>query len=529
MFKLKCFVSIPIVLSLALTSCSLSDEGTTSGITDIETGGKFAGVLHSPSGELEPNAQVSLIPANYNPIVDSFEIQRTTTETDELGYYEFSDVDSGTYAIEIRNKSYTIGHYRSNIIMTSDSLISFVDTLLPTSTVTIKIPLHKLETEGRLYILNTTFSSGVTVMNDSLGTVEFTSIPPGVYPIPKYYSSTKSFDVTIGIDEMTISPDENIILEYKESSSQSLSLSSIESSSSEVASQTSSSVIATPLSSSDNSSSSVVSSSEEQSSSSIALVSSSELVMESSNYYLDTTEIIHLNGGNEFIDINTDFEYDWMSYGLTFELWVKFDLIEDNTHMIHLSRGSDYEYMISLGVTLDNTVGSLTYSVCNESFCNINSEMQQEKLDSVIHIGLWTQVAVTLTPTGTLSMYVNGVLEKEVQEDISLIPTVTSRSHNFLGTNSKITEGRVLGEMDNIRIWNRALSSEELLNNLYSTTDHLSDTDKLVASYDFNYNPIYAHRVTDASGNDHHADLMFMNGMYGVNTSNWQEQVDLRP
>lgn len=78
--------------------------------------------------------------------------------------------------------------------------------------------------------------------------------------------------------------------------------------------------------------------------------------------------------------------------------------------------------------------------------------------NSSINLNEWTFCAVTISESGTITHYVNG----NTYTDTFSAPKVDSSGQFALATDGTAPDGGLDGEMDEIRIYNRALSTDEL-------------------------------------------------------------------
>ncbi len=319
-------------------------------------------------------------------------------------------------------------------------------------------------------------------------------------------------------------------------SSQLSSPSSSVSSSAVISSATSSSqVVSSSLAvSSALSSSSVVSSAISSSSLISSAVSSSSALssaLSSSSVFTDTTEILNINGTSRYIDIRNGITSDWQSNGISMELWTLWDTFDQHTHLIHLSNGNNYNYMIALGIfeekSASDTMIYLKYAVSNASNGNNESTWARDSIDNVFTKGKWSHVAVTVTDSGRVTFYVNGFQRQSTLIGPKAVPDNVWRGTNNIGFGTENWDGNFDGRLDNVRIWNRALSADEVKDNMFNTTDLLPDVTSLVISYDFNYDSTEPTVVQDLSGNGFHGDLIGMTGQYGYD-KDWRDQVDFR-
>lgn len=128
----------------------------------------------------------------------------------------------------------------------------------------------------------------------------------------------------------------------------------------------------------------------------------------------------------------------------------------------------------------------------------------------------WSHVAVTFDdPSHTMKLYVNGAL-------VSQNTTVASYSSGNIQIGAFNSGIVYSGEMDEIRIWNVALTQSEIARRM--NCELQGNEPGLVAYYTFDQgmdaaNNLAQNSVTDASGNGHNGTLI--NFALTGNTSNW--------
>ncbi|MGL1934253.1 MAG: hypothetical protein OCD01_04515 [Fibrobacterales bacterium] len=508
-------------IALFLVACSVQDSDI-AGATDIETGGTIAGIIHTPEGKPVAFAKISLIPDGYNPVTKSNASNRHDVYTDTQGYYTIDSIEDGDYSLETVDGEQTHGLYKQDISIVHSSEYSYSDTLQPMGRVIISFPLQSNISAGTLYLKNTTFITEID-SNSTQITATFTALPAGQYT-PVLYINQETSTPLNGLETFTLPVGDTLFIEPEYESS------------SELEQNTSSASVFISSSSSNNGSSSIalLSSSISLSSSSVETLSSSislssSLVGASSSALLnDTTEILHLNGDPEHIEIQGGIDYDWTNYGLSMELWVKLDTIENHTHLFNLAGGSNNNYFVAFDLQVDS-LGEhyLEYVVSNSS--DGSGDWYGMSIHDIFTIDEWIHVAVTVTSEGYVTFYVNGkVHTQETEPNLKALPRNVARSSNFIGKSSNSDGAYLNGLVDNVRLWNRALNASEIEMNLYSTNDQLYDATSLVFSYDFNYFDTQPSTVTDATGN-HHGSINSIDadGSYGEQGT-WRPQVDFR-
>ncbi len=82
----------------------------------------------------------------------------------------------------------------------------------------------------------------------------------------------------------------------------------------------------------------------------------------------------------------------------------------------------------------------------------------------------WTHIAATYAPTSAVwNLYINGTLDKTLDLGANISPVSASIQHSGIGTAMTSTGSRTgffNGKIDEVRIWNRALSQSEIQTNL---------------------------------------------------------------
>jgi hypothetical protein len=138
--------------------CSLGPSTVSSGGGGIETvalSGKIVDTLGRPA----LSTQVVLLPATYNPAIDTPISHAQICTTDAQGNYRLSAPDSGQFNIAaVRSQDLSRLLIR-NIRVGNDSVFVHVDTLRMPGTIRIRIPAGLDETNGYFYVPGTTIYS----------------------------------------------------------------------------------------------------------------------------------------------------------------------------------------------------------------------------------------------------------------------------------------------------------------------------------------------------------------------------------
>ncbi len=503
-----------LLASFLLSACAVENTDV-AGATDIETGATIAGVVHSPDGTIESGATVTLITDGYNPVSGSTTLLRKSVVTNAAGEYSFDDLETGTYSIEVINTKTMTGLYKPSLSITDSTSIHSTDTLSNTGTVVITLP-KGAAISGTVYIKNSTRIGTVLMSEDSIPTVLIENVPPGMYPEFYFAPTGTESDELLSLDSIVVeSSDTNYVRiiesEISSSSSQISSSSDAVSSSSAIVSSSS---VNTPSSS-------------VNISSSVTALSFSTPISSSSVSPLNS--VLNFKGDPEHVVINSTINQEWQTYGTTLETWVNWtslDPADSIVHLIHLSDGDGDNYTVAFGArNAGGNYYNLRYAVTNSKAHVKNPPWIISEAPGVFTMGEWIHVAVTVTTDGLISFYANGEFIHSNQRDNSANPDPVDRSVNYLGKSATTRDGIFNGRMDNTRIWSTTRSAEEIQADMFHSTDQLINSDRLVLSYDFHYNPLQPLFLQDASGNGHNGTLTDMSGSYGAD-STWEASVD---
>ena len=196
---------------------------------------------------------------------------------------------------------------------------------------------------------------------------------------------------------------------------------------------------------------------------------------------------------------------------------LNFDGVNDYVNLSNLiSGGSSYTKQAMIRPTyIASGAGQNIISNSNEVFWifdgNIragnNGNFQHVLADASSLLNTWNMVTVTYdAPTTTMKLYINEIL---VSENNSVSATVGGNIQ--IGAFASIAFFN--GDIDEVRIWNRALPLAEIQNNMNCELPSPSTQNSLVAYYKFNQGTDAADNttittLTDASGNANNGTLV---------------------
>ncbi|WP_411768817.1 LamG-like jellyroll fold domain-containing protein [Winogradskyella sp. A3E31] len=167
--------------------------------------------------------------------------------------------------------------------------------------------------------------------------------------------------------------------------------------------------------------------------------------------------------GQNYIDMEDNF--DLASGDFTISAWIKRDASSANTSILS-KRNVGYTEGYDLKI---NSSGYVEMSWMNGSLQSITS-------DVVIPVDEWHQVAIIYS-SGTATMYIDGIEEKSAP----LAAPLDTNSSFFIGAAAKIIpEAFFHGNIDEVRVWNKALSTDELH---YIMNQELEDNASTIGQY----------------------------------------------
>jgi hypothetical protein len=165
-----------IVCTVFHISCSVSPLAG----SGTEEGNVVSGVIVDTSGNTVSQATVTLIPYNYNPVVDE-PIPDSLKDTTSLkGEYSFTISETGTYNIQAANKSQLTRLLVTGISIQNDTTIVPQSTLRTTGSINLFLPDTIDTTDGYVFVEGTTLLkslSGVTPVPDGGYSLVLDQIP----------------------------------------------------------------------------------------------------------------------------------------------------------------------------------------------------------------------------------------------------------------------------------------------------------------------------------------------------------------
>lgn len=166
-----------LIIWLLLINCAL--DPLAGGSTDTELGGNIIGIILNENGEAAYNAQVKLIPSNYNPVIDQPIPNSLIDTTDSSGFYSFAFLDTGSYNVQVVHLSQGTKALITGVLVHGDTTVAPYGILKETGTIKTFLPDTIDTVNGYLYIEGTTLSRNLSAaVADSEGVYVFVDSVP---------------------------------------------------------------------------------------------------------------------------------------------------------------------------------------------------------------------------------------------------------------------------------------------------------------------------------------------------------------
>lgn len=180
----------------------------------------------------------------------------------------------------------------------------------------------------------------------------------------------------------------------------------------------------------------------------------------------------HMDGNLSYVSTSDTAELD-ITDELTMEAWIKLDGLPDgNGGIVAKYEGSSAQRSYSLYVDVQNGgTGGLGMAISPDgSFTNAKVVTD----DNSLPIGEWIHVAGVFKSNDFMRLYVNGQLVEQLSEALHDVPSniFSSSSDLWIGTQfSTSSSFRFPGGIDEVALYDRALTSEEILDHFLVASD----------------------------------------------------------
>lgn len=178
--------------------------------------------------------------------------------------------------------------------------------------------------------------------------------------------------------------------------------------------------------------------------------------------------------------------------GMTIALWVNYNELAHWSRIIDFGNGAGVDNILFAN---QGTTDNLVLQV------RVGSNNMEIKAEDVLLTNEWMHLAATVAPNGDATLYVNGELVETA--DLQL-PENIERTRNYIGRSNWNNDAYFNGKMDDMAMWNTALSQAEITEWMYKDIDDTHPYfDNLLFSYNFNDNT-----ANDISANSYNAEMM---------------------
>ena len=198
---------------------------------------------------------------------------------------------------------------------------------------------------------------------------------------------------------------------------------------------------------------------------------------------------LEFDGTGDYVDVGT-LDYDFSS-GFSMCMWTQWDTLVDSGRIIDFAVGQANNNIIISGVGTTTDLRFLVYDG--------NSVSGTATATDVIDVGTWQYICGSYNGSGTIKLFVDGVLEGTqtgiTMQDVDL-------TSNYIGKSNWDT-AYFDGHIDDVRVYNRALSTTEIGRLANGNTPLLTDaTYSLSDDLDVDGDLWIHSGKLDVSGND---------------------------
>jgi len=182
---------------------------------------------------------------------------------------------------------------------------------------------------------------------------------------------------------------------------------------------------------------------------------------------------LSFDGNGNYVDLGPLAPADNFSNGFSFMCWVKFNSFDDWSRIFDFGNGLNSDNLLA-GVHTD---GSLSFDV----FSGTNATPLTTQ--AILSTGTWTHIAFTVNALGLQTIYINGNIAATGTYNS---PKNISRTIGYLGKSEWTGDPFLNGQMDEVSIWNNAITQSQIISAMTSPITNPSSVANLVAYYDFN-------------------------------------------
>jgi hypothetical protein len=162
---------------------------------------------------------------------------------------------------------------------------------------------------------------------------------------------------------------------------------------------------------------------------------------------------LHFDGQNDYVDLDTLPASCYFSEGFTFTAWVKWDEFMQNSRLLEIN-SNDSRHAVMIG----------NYEKTDSLVVTILSGGAENRLmlpDAIVK-HTWMHIAVTINYWGFTTIYINGA--ERISAVVNSMNWVIDRPGSYLGKSTGSAVSWFNGTMDEVSIWKRDITYNEVVN-----------------------------------------------------------------
>ncbi len=171
---------------LFLASCGFDVLAQGSGDATETGNARVSGHLMLENGQVAEDAEILILKADYNPVLDSVLPDSQRVRADEHGAFHFKNLNFGTYNIQIKHPGTHTVLLLTNIMVTEKKNILIKDTLRAPGSLSVPIPETGDSGLGFVFLPGTTFKNRIDSEIRIIGKIQVDSIPSVLIPTVAY-------------------------------------------------------------------------------------------------------------------------------------------------------------------------------------------------------------------------------------------------------------------------------------------------------------------------------------------------------
>lgn len=180
---------------------------------------------------------------------------------------------------------------------------------------------------------------------------------------------------------------------------------------------------------------------------------------------------LQFDGVDDYVDISATDAPDF-SNGITITGYIQWNKFNSWSRLIDMGVGPNADNIL---IANNGVSSNLTFSIRkNSTETSITSQ-------TTFGPNQWYYIAFTVSAAGEAKIYVNGVLDKSATG--FYLPNSLVRTKQYLGKSNWSSDGYFNGAIDNVSVWNKALSQAEVTT---GSTDFAGNEAGLLHYYRFN-------------------------------------------